>query len=75
VRARDDKVQILHDRPAQMNSDEADLRATLTTILRADPHVRRLCQLRDVISIRLDQRPKGYRNKAESAVTKRKAAA
>jgi hypothetical protein len=66
-RAKHEKIQILHDRPGQTAPEEADLRATLAAIVGADLHVQRLRQLRDVIAMRLDQRPRAYRKQGEAA--------
>jgi hypothetical protein len=74
-RAKHEKVQLLHNRAAATAPQEADLRTTLAAIVAADLHVQRLRQLRDVIGMRLDQRPKGYRSKPEKLVTRPKAAA
>jgi len=74
-RAKDNKIQILHDRPGQTAPEGADLRATLAAIIGADLHVQRLRQLRDVIGMRLDQRPRGYKKPGEAPVSRRRAAA
>ena len=73
--SKDDKVQILHERPAQTTPQEADLAATLAAIVGADLHVQRLRQLRDVITMRLEQRPRGYKKPGEAPATRRKVAA
>ena len=74
-RGKDDKIQILHDRAAQPVPDETGVSATLAAIVSADLHVQRLRQLRDVIAIRLDQRPRGYKKRGEPPVPRRQAAA
>jgi hypothetical protein len=74
-RAKDDKIQILHDRAAQTAPEEADVNATLAAIVGADLHVQRLRQLRDVIAIQLDRRPRGYKKRGEAPVPRRQAAA
>jgi hypothetical protein len=74
-RSKDDKIQILHDRAAQAGSEEIDVGSTLAAIMGADLHVQRLRQLRDVIAMRLDQRPRGYKKRAETPVRTRKVAA
>jgi hypothetical protein len=74
-RAKDDKIKVLHDRTAQTAPEEADVSATLAAIVGADLHVQRLRQLRDVIAMRLDQRPRGYKKRGEPPVPRRQAAA
>jgi hypothetical protein len=74
-RVKDNKIQILHDRAGQTVSEDVDVSATLGAIVGADLHVQRLRQLRDVIAMRLDQRPRGYGGRREARATRRKVAA
>jgi hypothetical protein len=69
------KDEILHDRPARTAPEEADVRSTLAAIVGADLHVHRLRQFRDVIGMRLDRRPRGYKKRGEAPVPRRQAAA
>jgi hypothetical protein len=73
--SKGDKVQVLHDRPAQAAPQDSDLAVTLAAIVGADLHVQRLRQLRDVIAMRLAQRPRGYRKLGETPLPRRRAAA
>jgi hypothetical protein len=74
-RGKDDEIQILHDRAGQTASEDVDVSGILGAIVGADLHVQRLRQLRAVIAIRLDQRPRGYKKRGEAPVPRRQIAA